>query len=374
MNIPFNKPYITGGEKQYLDQALASGKLSGNGDFTRKCQALLESRYSLRKTLLTTSCTDALELASLLIDLKPGDEVIVPSYTFVSSANAFALRGAKLVFADSRKDHPNLDADSLESLITPRTRALVPVHYGGQACDMAKIMAIADKHKLWVVEDAAQAIDSVFEGQYLGGVGHLGAFSFHDTKNIIAGEGGALAINHEPFVKRAEILWEKGTNRSAFFRGEVDKYGWVDVGSSFLPSELIAAFLLAQLEQVEKIQRQRMDAWKAYHAALSPLEHEGILVMPNQAHNAHLFYLVCRSLDERTALIAHLKTQGIASVFHYLSLHKSPYFSGKHDGRTLPHADRFTDCLLRLPMYADLGSTGAERVADAVLEFYRTAK
>lgn len=370
MIIPFNKPYITGKEKQYLDQALGSGKLSGNGDFTRKCQALLEKRYYLRKTLLTTSCTDALELASLLIDLKPGDEVIVPSYTFVSTANAFALRGAKLVFADSKDDHPNLDAGRLESLITPHTRAIVPVHYGGQACDMAQIMAIAGKHKLWVIEDAAQAIDSAHENRFLGGIGHLGAFSFHDTKNIIAGEGGALAINHEPFVKRAEILWEKGTNRSAFFRGEVDKYGWVDVGSSFLPSELIAAFLHAQLEQVEKIQQLRMVAWKTYRTALAPLESKGVLVMPDDPHNAHLFYLICRSLDERTALIAHLKAHGIASVFHYLSLHKSPYFMDKHDGRVLPNADRFTDCLLRLPMYAELGAAGAERVAGSVLEFY----
>lgn len=370
MNIPFNKPYLTGEEKIYIDHALGSGKLSGNGDFTRKCQTLLEKRYGLRKTLLTTSCTDALELASLLIDLKPGDEVIVPSYTFVSTANAFALRGAKLVFADSRKDHPNLDTDQLESLITPHTRAIVPVHYGGQACDMAQIMTIADKHKLWVIEDAAQAIDSAHGGRFLGGIGHLGAFSFHDTKNIIAGEGGALAINHDAFVKRAEILWEKGTNRSAFFRGEVDKYGWVDVGSSFLPSELIAAFLLAQLEQIEKIQQLRMGAWKTYRTVLAPLVNKGVLVMPEQPHNAHLFYLICRSLDERTALIAHLKARGIASVFHYLSLHKGPYFAEKHDGRTLPNADRFTDCLLRLPMYAELGAAGAERVAGAVLEFY----
>lgn len=377
MNIPFNKPYLTGEEQKYIGQALSSGKLSGNGDFTRKCQALLEKRYGLPKTLLTTSCTDALELASLLIDLKPGDEVIVPSYTFVSTANAFALRGAKLVFADSRKDHPNLDAGKLESLITPQTRAIVPVHYGGQACDMAKIMSVADKHRLWVVEDAAQAIDSAVgakaaptQQKFLGGIGHLGAFSFHDTKNIIAGEGGALSINHEPFVKRAEILWEKGTNRSAFFRGEVDKYGWVDVGSSFLPSELIAAFLLAQLEQVEKIQQLRMDAWKTYRTALGSLENKGVLVMPGQPHNAHLFYLICRSLDERTELIAHLKAQGIASVFHYLSLHKSPYFADKHDGRDLPNADRFTDCLVRLPMYAGLGIDGAEYVADAVLKFY----
>lgn len=373
MNIPFNKPYLTGIEKQYLDIALAAGKLSGNGEFTRKCQALLESHYRLRKTLLTTSCTDALELASLLINLQPGDEVILPAYTFVSTANAFALRGVKLFFADSQSDHPNIDARQLPALITDRTRAIVPVHYGGQACDMTTIMQLAAQKQIWVIEDAAQAIDAAYGDRYLGGLGHLGAFSFHDTKNIIAGEGGALAINHEPFLKRAEILWEKGTNRSAFFRGEVDKYGWVDVGSSFLPSELIAAFLLAQLEQVDKIQKMRMDAWNVYRAALARLEGKEILVMPAKSHNAHLFYLICRSLDERTALIAHLKAQGISSVFHYLSLHKSPYFSAKHDGRELPNADRFTDCLLRLPMYAELGSAGADRVANAVLKFYGAA-
>lgn len=371
MNIPFNKPYLSGNEKQYIEQALNSGKLSGNGEFTRKCQSLLESRYGFHKTLLTTSCTDALELAALLLNLEPGDEVIVPSYTFVSTANAFALRGAKLVFADSLPDHPNLDIAQVEALITPRTRAVVPVHYAGQACDMQRLMHLAAKHDFWVVEDAAQAIDCAYEKQYLGGVGHLGAFSFHETKNIIAGEGGAIAINHAEFEKRAEILWEKGTNRGAFFRGEVDKYGWVDVGSSFLPSELIAAFLLAQLEKTAAIQQKRMTAWKAYHAALAPLSAKGLTVMPELPHNAHMFYLVCRSLDERTALIAHLKAQGMASVFHYLSLHKSPYFAAKHDGRELRHADHFTDCLLRLPMYAELGSDGAAKVAEAVLAFYR---
>lgn len=370
MNIPFNKTYLTGLEKKYLDEVLASGKYSGNGEFTKRCQAHLEKRYGFCKTLLTTSCTDALELASLLIDLKPGDEVILPSYTFVSSANAFALRGAKLVFADSRADHPNIDAEQIEALITPNTRAIVPVHYGGQACDMQKIAALAEKHKLWVIEDAAQAIDSTYGNKYLGGVGHLGAFSFHDTKNISAGEGGALAINHEAFVKRAEILWEKGTNRSAFFRGEVDKYGWVDVGSSFLPSELIAAFLYAQLEKTAEIQKMRMAAWKAYRDTLAVLEKKEILLMPDEPHNAHLFYLVCRSLEERTRLIAHLKANGIASVFHYLSLHKSPYFAAKHDGRELKNADRFTDCLLRLPMYAELGAATAQKIAGQILEFY----
>lgn len=370
MNSPFNKTYLAGRERQYIEQALTSGKLSGNGDFTRRCQALLEKKYNLRKTLLTTSCTDALELAALLLDLKSGDEVIIPSFTFVSTANAFALRGAKIVFADSKRDHPNLDESAIETLITSRTRAIAPVHYGGQACDMRFIMQLAKKHSLWVIEDAAQAIDSMTDIGFLGGIGHLGAFSFHETKNIIAGEGGALAINHEPFIKRAEILWEKGTNRTAFYRGEVDKYGWVDVGSSFLPSELIAAFLLAQLEEVEKIQYMRKQAWKIYHSMLSVLEDQGVSIMPELPHNAHLFYIVCRSLDERTALISHLKASGIIAVFHYLSLHKSPYFAARHDGRDLPNADRFTDCLLRLPMYAELGADGAERISESVLSFY----
>ncbi len=371
MTVPFNKTYLTGLEKKYLDEVLESGKFSGNGDFTKRCQAHLEKTYGFRKTLLTTSCTDALELASLLIDLKPGDEVILPSYTFVSTANAFALRGAKLVFADSRADHPNLDAEKLEPLMNKRTRAIVPVHYGGQACDMARIMALADQRKLWVIEDAAQAIDSAYGEKYLGGVGHLGAFSFHDTKNISGGEGGALAINHEAFVKRAEILWEKGTNRSAFFRGEVDKYGWVDVGSSFLPSELIAAFLFGQLEKTAEIQKMRVAAWNEYRRNLAVLEQKEILLMPDVSHNAHLFYLVCRGLDERTKLIAHLKANGIASVFHYLSLHKSPYFADKHDGRELANADRFTDCLLRLPMYAELETSTVNKICDLILSFYK---
>jgi dTDP-4-amino-4,6-dideoxygalactose transaminase len=371
MKIPFNRPYLTGKEEIYLQEVFNARKLSGNGEFTKKCQRLLETRYGFKKTLLTTSCTDALEMAALLIDIQPGDEVILPAYTFVSTANPFVLRGARLVFADSSADHPNIDATLIESLITSRTKAIVPVHYGGQACDMRAIMQIAEKHKLWVVEDAAQAIDAPYDSQYLGGIGHLGAFSFHDTKNIIAGEGGALAINHAPFVKRAEILWEKGTNRSAFFRGEVDKYGWVDIGSSFLPSELISAFLLAQLESTEQIQNMRKLAWQTYYEMLRPLESRGVQVMQNLPHNAHLFYLVCQSLEERTALIEHLKLQEIASVFHYLSLHKSQCFAPKHDGRELPQADRYTDCLLRLPLFAELGTEGATAVSEQILAFYK---
>lgn len=370
MTIPFNKTYLTGLEKKYLDEVLLSGKYSGNGEFTRRCQNFLEKKFGFRKTLLTTSCTDALELSALLIDLRPGDEVILPSYTFVSTANAFALRGAKLVFADSEMNHPNIDAQAIEALVTERTRAIIPVHYGGQACAMDDIMGVAGQRNIWVIEDAAQAIDAPCGNKYLGGVGHLGAFSFHDTKNISSGEGGALIINHEPFIKRAEILWEKGTNRSAFFRGEVDKYGWVDVGSSFLPSELIAGFLSAQLEGMEKIQAMRMQAWNEYAKLLAPLAQKEILLMPVRPHNAHLFFIVCRSLDERTGLITHLKANGVSSVFHYLSLHKSPYFAGKHDGRQLRNADRFTDCLLRLPMYAGLETTAVGRICELILDYY----
>lgn len=370
MNIPFNTPYLTGNEEKYLKQVLLKRKFSGNGEYTKACQVFLERKYNFRKVLLTTSATDALELAALLLDIKPGDEVILPSYTFVSTANAFALRGAKLIFADSRADQPNLDCETIEQLITPLTKVIVPVHYGGHPCDMEKIMYLAEKHHLWVVEDAAQAIDSSHGQRYLGGIGHLGAFSFHETKNINAGEGGALAINHPDFIARAEILWEKGTNRSAFFRGEVNKYGWVEVGSSFLPSELISAFLLAQLEKIEDIQSKRFAAWNAYHQALKPLRTLGIEIMTGQTHNAHLFYIVCRNVDERTLLLQHLKNLGIHAVFHYLSLHKSPYFADKHDGRELQNADRFTDCLLRLPMYAELGAETAQKIAEKILGFY----
>lgn len=375
MKIPFNKPYLTGNETQYIEEAVKSGKISGNGIFTQKCQQFFESNYGFKKTLLTTSCTDALEMAAILINIKEGDEVIMPSYTFVSTANAFVLRGAKIVFADSMPNHPNMDATKIEPLITSKTKAIVPVHYAGVACDMDTIMDLAKKYNLFVVEDAAQAIDSYFIGKdglkkALGSIGHLAAFSFHETKNIISGEGGMLAINDEQFINRAEIIWEKGTNRSSFFRGEVDKYGWVDIGSSFLPSEIVAAFLWAQLENLEKIQNTRKAHWESYNSILSGWAKQHEISLPELPHyatnNAHMFYLVCKNLEQRTALINHLKQNDIWAVFHYISLHKSPFYEEKHDGRVLPETDNFTDCLLRLPLFFELDS---KEVSTKILSF-----
>lgn len=373
--IPFNKPFLTGSETLYIEEAVRSGKISGDGDFTKKCHAFFEQRYGFKKCLLTTSCTDALEMAAILIDIKPGDEVIMPSYTFVSTANAFVLRGAKIVFADSQQNNPNIDVEKIESLITPKTRAIIPVHYAGIACDMDAIMILAHRHNLFVVEDAAQAIDSFYKGRPLGSIGHLAAFSFHETKNIISGEGGMLAINDERFIKRAEIIREKGTNRSSFFRGEVDKYGWVDIGSSFLPSDIIAAFLYAQLENLEVIQQKRKAIWDAYHKALQPLEAKGLVGLPHldkfATNNAHMFYLVCRSLDERSNLIQHLKAQEVQTVFHYLSLHRSPYYKYWHDNRALPECDRYSDCLVRLPLFYEL-SEADTHIISAQIAFFLT--
>lgn len=363
--IPFNKPYFTGKETDYIKEAVASGHISGNGKYTKKCQQFFEEKYGFKKTLLTTSCTDALEMAAILINLKEGDEVIMPSYTFVSTANAFVLRGAKIVFADSLPNHPNMDCFSLEALITPKTKVIIPVHYAGVACDMDVIMELAKKHNLFVVEDAAQAIDSFYTGKDgikkpLGSIGHLAAFSFHETKNIISGEGGMLAINDEQFINRAEIIWEKGTNRSAFFRGEVDKYGWVDIGSSFLPSEIIAAFLWAQLENLEDIQKTRKTHWEKYNSLLSEWANHNIISLPEipnyATNNAHMYFLVCKNLEQRTSLIQHLKENNIMAVFHYISLHKSPFYKENHDDRMLPETDKFTDCLLRLPLFYELES------------------
>ncbi|MBO5974846.1 MAG: dTDP-4-amino-4,6-dideoxygalactose transaminase, partial [Paludibacteraceae bacterium] len=322
--ITFNKPYLTGKETAYICEAVKMMQLSGNGEFTKRCQSFFEKRYGFKKCLLTTSCTDALEMAAMLCNLQPGDEVIVPSYTFVSTALAFVREGAKIVFADSMADNPNIDVKQIEALITPRTRVIVPVHYAGVACDMDAIMTIAEKHNLIVVEDAAQAIDSYYKGQPLGTIGHLSTFSFHETKNIISGEGGMLCINDERFTARAEIIWEKGTNRAKFFRGEIDKYNWVDTGSSFLPSEIIAAFLWAQIESMEQIQQKRKSLWKKYYELLSPLTENGEIRLPQildyATNNGHLFYLVCNSLQERTRLINELKKHNILALFHYQSL------------------------------------------------------
>jgi len=375
MNIPFNKPYLTGKEAHYMYQAVYDGKISGNGEFTKKCQKYFEERYGFKKCLLTTSCTDALEMASILCDIKPGDEVIVPSYTFVSSALAFVRAGAKIVFADSCNNNPNIDVDEIEKLITINTKVIVPVHYAGVACDMDKIMEIANRHGIFVVEDAAQAIDSYYvspkngENRALGSIGHLGCFSFHETKNIISGEGGMLTINDERFIRRAEIIWEKGTNRAEFFRGEVNKYGWVDIGSSFLPSEVIAAFLWAQIEHLDIIQKKRRKLWNRYYEHLSKNAAKGDFQLPNipgfATNNAHMFYLVCNSLEERSVLINRFKANNIGAVFHYLSLHSSPYYIDKHDGRELPNCDKFADCLVRLPMFYEL----SDEMIDEICEY-----
>lgn len=376
--IPFNKPYLTGKEGHYIYQAVLSGKISGDGIFTKRCHSFFEERFGFKKCLLTTSCTDALEMAALLINIQEGDEVIMPSFTFVSTSNAFVLRGAKIVFCDSRKDHPGIDEDAIESLVTPRTKAIVPVHYAGAACDMDKIMAIANKYSLYVIEDAAQAVDSYYTGddgvkRPLGSIGHMAAFSFHETKNIMSGEGGMLVINDDQFAARAEVIREKGTNRSQFFRGEVDKYGWVDIGSSFLPSDIIAAFLFAQLENLDAIQEKRKKIWDAYYKALKPLQDKGILSLPAlpayASNNAHMFYLVCKTPEQRTGIIAALKAKNMHSVFHYQSLHKSPYYSPKYTGTDLPETDRYTDCLLRLPMYFELTETDIANICDTIKSY-----
>jgi len=360
--IPFNKPYLTGNETQYIEEAVRSGKISGNGIFTKKCQDFFETQYGFKKTLLTTSCTDALEMCAILANIGVNDEVIVPSYTFVSSALAFVRQGAKIVFADSYENNPNIDASKVEELITPKTKAIVVVHYAGVACDMDAIMELSKKYNLYVIEDAAQAIDSFYiskngEKKPLGSIGHLAAFSFHETKNIIAGEGGMLVVNDENLIHRAEIIWEKGTNRASFFRGEVNKYGWVDTGSSFLPSEIISAFLWAQLENLEKIQTKRKLIWETYYNNHSKKTNANfnLPIVPEYAtNNGHMFYLTFDSLENRSNIISKLKEHNILSVFHYLSLHKSEYYQDKHDGRILENSDKFTDCLLRLPLYYEL--------------------
>lgn len=373
--IPFNKPHLTGKETHYIYDAVSTGKISGNGKYTKMCQEFFEQKYGFKKCLLTTSCTDALEMAALLLNIKEGDEVIMPSYTFVSTSNAFVLRGANIIFADSCKDNPNMDAESIESLITPRTKAIVPVHYAGVACDMDKIMALADHYNLFVVEDAAQAIDSFFTGsdgikRALGSIGHLAAFSFHETKNIISGEGGMLAINDSQFIDRAEIIWEKGTNRSSFFRGEVDKYGWVDMGSSFLPSEIVAAFLWAQLEELPIIQAKRIAIWDLYQQHLRDWAAANGVRMPfipqYASNNGHMFYLVCSDVNQRTEIIDKLKDNSILAVFHYLSLHKSPFYTAKYKGKELFESDLYSDCLIRLPFYFDLSTKEVEQISKIV--------
>jgi len=369
--IPFNKPYWSGRELEYIEQAVRNGHLSGNGPFTRKCHDFFQQRYHFNKCLLTTSCTSALEMAAILIGIQPGDEVILPSFTFVSTANAFILRGARLVFVDSLAENPNLDLSQIESLITPRTKAIVPVHYGGIAGDMEALMELAHRHHLYVVEDAAEAIDATYRGRPLGSFGDLAAFSFHETKNIIAGEGGMLVINNTEFQERAEILWEKGTNRMAFFRGQVDTYRWVDIGSSYLPSELNAAYLYAQLENLDVIQARRLSLWQRYQLQLGDWGRNHDVQMPYlpdyASNNGHLYYLVFPSLCRRTEMIQALRRENIMAVFHYQSLHRSPFYVLRHDGRELPQADRYSDGLLRLPFYYELEQQQIDRICSIIV-------
>jgi dTDP-4-amino-4,6-dideoxygalactose transaminase len=377
--IAFNKPFFTGKETDYIKSAVEKRHISGNGFYTKECQRFFEDKFGFRKSILTTSCTDALEMAAILCDIQPGDEVIAPSYTFVSTVNAFILRGAKVVFCDSRNDHPGIDEIKIKDLITAKTRAIVIVHYAGVACDMDEVMNIANENKLFVIEDAAQAIDSYYTGKDgvkkpLGSIGHLAAFSFHETKNIISGEGGMLVVNDERFEKRAEIIWEKGTNRSAFFKGEIDKYGWVDIGSSFLPSEIIAAFLYAQLENLEQIQNKRKAIWNQYFEGLSPIEATGkirLAKIPDfSTNNAHMFYIVCKSVEERDSILSFLKQNQINAVFHYLSLHKSSYHLANNPLVNLPNSDLYSDCLVRLPFFYELTEEQINLIVSKIMEYF----
>ena len=376
--IPFNRPPYTGNEDQYVLAAMHSDKISGDGEYGHKCQQWFEQQLGCKKALLTPSCTQALEMAALLIDIQPGDEVIMPSYTFVSTANAFVLRGAKIVFVDIRPDTMNIDEKLIEAAITPKTKAIAPVHYAGVGCEMDTIMDIANRHSLFVIEDAAQGMISSYKGRALGTIGHMAAYSFHETKNFTSGgEGGLLIINDERFIQRAEIIREKGTNRSQFFRGMVDKYSWVDIGSSYLPSEIQAAYLWGQLEWVEKITQHRLGIWNDYYAALNILEQQGAIelayIPSDCSHNGHMFYLKTKDLAERTALLAHLKVDNIYSVFHYVPLHSAPVgsrFSRFHgnDAFTTKESER----LIRLPIWYGMDKPTGEHIVQSVLKFYQT--
>ncbi|WP_345972409.1 dTDP-4-amino-4,6-dideoxygalactose transaminase [Sulfurimonas diazotrophicus] len=373
--IFFNVPAYTGKEDAYMLEAVRSGKISGDGLFTKKCHEWFERELGCAKALLTTSCTHALEMAAMLIEIQPGDEVIMPSYTFVSTANAFVLRGAKIVFVDVRPDTLNIDETKIEAAITDKTKAIVPVHYAGVGCEMDTIMAIAERHGLYVIEDAAQGMQATYKGRALGTIGHIGTYSFHETKNYTAGgEGGLLIINDERFAERAEVIREKGTNRSQFFRGMVDKYTWVDIGSSYLPADINAAYLYAQLESADAVNADRLASWRHYYDAFAALEKKGIdlpAIPAHCEHNAHMFYLKCTSFEERTAFLEHCKTEEILAVFHYIPLHASP--AGKRFSR-FHGEDRFTtvesERLVRLPLYYGMGEATRQRVIDVVTSFY----
>lgn len=372
--IPFNKPYFSGREMAYIEQVCHSTTMSGNGEFTKLCHSFFEKKYDFKKCLLCTSGTDALEMCAMLCELKPGDEVIVPSYTFVSTALAFLREGAYVRFADSSAKNPNMTVEQIEPLINENTRVIVVVHYAGISCDMDAIMALAKKYNLLVVEDAAHSIDSFYKGKPLGGIAHLAAFSFHETKNISSGEGGMLVVNEDSFIRRAEIIWEKGTNRTEFYRGMVNKYGWCDMGSSFLPSEFNAAYLWAQLEQLDNIQSKRKHIWKSYDKALKGMIAASIKTpeIPEFAtNNAHMYYLLCPSLEIRTDFMNYLKNNGVQATFHYLPLHSSKYYEDKHDGRELPNCDRYSDTLVRLPLYYELSDKDVQKITSLILRYKR---
>jgi len=374
--IPYNKPFIVGKELNYISQAVAENyHISGDGKFTRLCHEWFKKNLNCHYSLLTHSCTAALEMAAILCDIEPGDEIIMPSFTFVSTANAFVLRGGVPVFVDIRPDTLNIDEHLIEEAITPKTRALVPVHYAGVPCEMGRIMDIAGRHDLYVIEDAAQALLSRYKARYLGAIGDFGCLSFHETKNIISGEGGALLINNDRFMKRAEIIREKGTNRSQFFRGEVDKYTWIDIGSSFLPSDMIAAFLYAQLEEAEKIIAARRRIFQEYYNSLKDLEQKGYIRRPyvdeQCSCNGHIFYIITGGLEERSRLIRFLKSRNISSVFHYVPLHSSP--AGRKYGRAfgnLKITDDISDRILRLPLYFEMTDQDIQRVVSSIASFY----
>lgn len=373
--VPFNKPFIIGKELYYISQAVLGGKIAGDGLFTRRCNEFMENAFNAKKVLLTHSCTAALEMAAILCELEPGDEVILPSFTFVSTANAFHLRGAKLIFADIRNDTLNIDENLLDGLITQKTKAIVPVHYAGVACAMDDIMGLAGKNGIFVIEDAAQAVNSLYGDQYLGTIGDMGAYSFHETKNFISGEGGAIVINNDRFIERAEIIREKGTNRSKFFRGETDKYTWVDTGSSYLPSEIIAAFLFAQLENIDLITRKRREIFEYYADALTPLEEAGLLCIPvsvqNSRANYHLFYVILEDEETRNGLMDYLKSRGVLAVFHYVPLHTSPMglSMGYSEGQ-FPVTESISRRLLRLPFYYELTREDQDYVIDCIRDFF----
>lgn len=371
--IRFNKPYLGEQELNNIKELFSKSKISGDGQFTEACRKFFAEKLGYKHNYLTTSATDALEMAAILLDIQPGDEVIVPSYTFSSTPNAFLLRGAKIVFVDSHAIHPNMDENKIEAAITPRTKAIVPVHYSGVACNMDKIMQLAEKYNLAVVEDAAQALDSRYKGTMLGSIGDFGVISFHETKNVTCGEGGLLIIKDKKYAYRAECIREKGTNRSSFFRGEIDKYGWVDVGSSFLPSDILSAILYGQLNQLDFIQNSRKKIWFKYFNSLNQITDKGFSLphIPDYAEvNGHLFYIVCPSLDMRTKMLDYLKSHGISAVFHYQPLHSSKYYLENSTLRPiLPNATRYGDCLIRLPLYVGLTNEEQTHIIDKVSEF-----